>query len=230
MFVLIAGGGLTASELARSLLAQGHQVHVVDWRREVLARLHHELPTEAVFEGSPNDPWVLGRAGITTAQVLAACLATDAENLALCFVARQRYQVSRTIACINDPRSAWLFDARFHVDVALNQAEILANLIGQEMSLGDMVTLLKLKRGRYSLVSEPVAAGARAVGVALKDLPLPPDCVIAAIMRRGELVIPRGKTDFEPGDEVLAIVDAEAASDLAQLFEATALPPRSEPE
>ena len=58
----------------------------------------------------------------------------------------------RTIACINNPRNAWLFDKNFHVDVALNQADILASLIEQEMSLGDMMTLLKLRRGRYSLV------------------------------------------------------------------------------
>ena len=36
--------------------------------------------------------------------------------------------MARTIATINDPRNAWLFDRKFHVDVALNQADILASL------------------------------------------------------------------------------------------------------
>ena len=73
-------------------------------------------------------------------------MSSDAENLSLCFIARERFKVPRTIATINDPRYAWLFDAQFHVDVAVNQADILASLIEQEMSLGDMMTLLKLRR------------------------------------------------------------------------------------
>lgn len=218
MFVVIAGGGRTGAQLATYLVAQAHEVHLVEHRKDVLAHIHRELPTEAVVEGNPTDPRALEAAGIGRAQVLAACMHDDAENLSLCYVARERYRVPRTIACINNPRNAWLFDGTFHVDVALNQADILAKLIEQEMSLGDMMTLLKLRRGRFSLVSEKIPPGARAVGVAIKDLPLPRNSVIAAIIRKGEIVIPRGPLPLQAEDEVLAIVDAEAAPELAALF------------
>jgi trk system potassium uptake protein TrkA len=218
MFVVIAGGGRTAAQLASVLVAQSHEVHLIEHRREVLVHIHRELPTEVIFEGFATDPEVLERAGILRAKVLVACMQGDAENLSLCFLARERFKVKRTIATINNPRNAWLFDQKFHVDVALNQSDILANLIEQEMSLGDMMTLLKLRRGRYSLVSESIPEGARAIGVAIKDLPLPPNCVIAAVIRRGDIVIPRGPLTLEPADEVLAIVDAEGADDLAALF------------
>lgn len=218
MNVLIAGGGRTASELARLLVAQKHDVRLVEGRRDVLSRLHKELPTEVVYEGAPAQIDVLERAGITRSQVLVACLPDDADNLALCFVARERYRVGRTIACVNDPRSVWLFDDRFHVDVALNQAAILSALIEEEMSLGDMMTLLKLRRGRYSLVEEKLPTGAPAVGLTVGELPLPPSSVIAAILRRGEMVIPRGGVMLQVGDEVLAIVDADQAPELARLF------------
>ena len=218
MFVIIAGGGRTAAQLATLLVAQKHEVHLIEHRREVLVHIHRELPTEVIFEGFSTDPEVLERAGIARAKVLVACMQTDAENLSLCFLARKRYAVTRTIACINNPRNAWLFDQKFHVDVALNQSDILANLIEQEMSLGDMMTLLKLRRGKFSLVSESIPETARAVGVAIKDLRLPPNCVIAAVIRQGEIVIPRGPLRLELGDEVLAIVDAEGADELAALF------------
>jgi trk system potassium uptake protein TrkA len=218
MFVVIAGGGRTGAQLASLLVAQSHDVRLVEHRRDILAHIHRELPTEVIYEGNATNPEVLEAVGVARAQVLAACMASDAENLALCFVARERYRVPRTIACVNNPRSAWLFDTSFHVDVALNQADILASLIEQEMSLGDMMTLLKLRRGRYSLVGERIPEGARAVGVAIKDLPLPPNSVIAAIIRQGEIVIPRGPLTFEAGDEVLAITDAEGAEELAALF------------
>lgn len=218
MFVLIAGGGRTGSTLAGHLTSQNHRVRLIEHRGEVLQHLHRELPTEVVFEGIASHPEVLEEAGVKEAQVLAACMPEDADNLALCYVARTLYGVPRTIACINNPRSAWLFDSKFHVDVALNQADILAHLIEEEMSLGDMMTLLKLRRGRFSLVEEKIPAGAPAVGRAIKDLHFPANAVIAAIIRRGEIVIPHGGVAFEAGDEVLAVVDGTAAEVLARMF------------
>jgi len=220
MFVLVAGGGRTAAQLAALLLGQNHEVYVIERRPEVLAHLHHELPTESIVEGNAADIRVLEQAGIRQAQVLAACTPNDSDNLVLCFVARTRYGVSRTIAQVNNPRNAWLFDAKFHVDVALNQSEILARLIEEEMSLGDMMTLLKLRKGEYSLVEEKIPAGARAVGMAIQDLGLTEQCVIAAVIRKGKMVVPRGNTILEPNDEVLAVTDRPGAERLASLLAA----------
>jgi trk system potassium uptake protein TrkA len=104
------------------------------------------------------------------------------------------------------------------VDVALNQAQILASLIQEEMSLGDMMTLLKLRRGRYSLVEQKIPPSAPAVGRAIQELALPPQSVIAAVIRGGEILMPRGALRFASNDEVLAIVDPQAAEALAVLF------------
>ncbi|MDD3825836.1 MAG: TrkA family potassium uptake protein [Anaerolineae bacterium] len=218
MFVLIAGGGRTASQLANLLLGERHDVRVIEPRDEVLAHLHRELPTEAILVGDPTYPHVLEQAGIGEAQVLAACMPRDADNLVLCFLARSRYQVPRTIAQVNNPRNAWLFDEKFHVDVALNQSEILSRLIEEEMSLGDMMTLLKLRRGEYSVVEEKIPPGARAVGKSIQELELPERCIIAAIIRKGEMVVPRGATILEQGDEVLAVADRQGAEKLAALL------------
>ena len=185
----------------------------------MLAHIHRELPTEIIYEGNATDPRTLELAGIEQRRRAGGHDArTIAENLSMCFLARERFKVPRTIATINNPRNAWLFDARFHVDVALNQADILASLIEQEMSLGDMMTLLKLRQGDYSLVSEKLPPGAPAVGKAIQDLPIPRNSVICAILRRGEVVIPRGNVRFEDGDEVLALVDEPSAPELAALF------------
>lgn len=224
MFVIIAGGGRTGAHLATLLLAQDRQVHIIEHREEVLSRLHRQLPTETIFEGEATDPQLLIEAGIEQANVLAACTGIDADNLALCYYARARYGVPRTIARVNNPRTGWLFDEKFHVDVALNQAEILANLIEEEMSLGDMMTLVKLRRGSYALVEEKIPNGALAVGVSISDLKLPPNSVIAGIFRRGEVLMPRGATVFEVDDEVLAIVDHDSADDLATLFGRATVP------
>ena len=218
MYVLITGGGRTGTQLALLLIEQDYDICIIEHRPEVLARMHQELPTEVIYEGLPTDPRVLERAGIQQAQVVAACTSNDAENLVVSFLARKYYGVNRIIARINNPRNAWLFDKQFHVDVALNQSEILASLIVEEMSLGDMMTLLKLRRGEYSLVEEKIPPGAKAIGIPLKDLAIPEECIIAAIIRHGKIVLPRGITTFEEGDEVLAVTNQRGARQLAVLF------------
>jgi trk system potassium uptake protein TrkA len=226
MYVLIAGGGRTAAQLASQLINQDYKVRLIEHRRDLLDRLHQELPTEVIYEGLATDPNVLEEAGVKKANVLVACTADDASNLVLCYLARTKFKVNRTIARVNNPRDAWLFDEHFHVDEKITQADVMAHLIEEEMSMGDMMTLLKLRRGRYSLVEEKVPAGARAIGVAIKDLGLPDQCVIAAIIREGEITLPRGTTPLEEGDEVLAITDNEGAEELAKLLAPPVYPVR----
>lgn len=219
MFVFIAGGGRTGAQLATQLIAQNYQVRLVEHRRELLTRLHHELPTEVIYEGQATDPAVLKQAGLDKANVIVACTSEDHDNLVLCYLARTIFKVRRTVARINNPRNAWLFDSNFHVDETINQADVMAHLIQEEMSLGDMMTLLKLRRGRYSLVEEKVPPGAKAIGIPIKDLGLPDQCVIAAIIRNGQVTLPRGTISFEAGDEVLAVTDDLGAKQLAHLLE-----------
>lgn len=219
MFIVIAGGGRTGAQLAKSLIAINHKVRVVEQRKEILSRIHKEIPTESIITGNPLDVNVLELADIKNAQVFAATTSNDAENLALCYMVRERYKVNRIIARVNNPRNAWLFDELFHVDVAVNQADILAHLIEEEISLGDMMTLMKLRRGKYSIVEEKVPQNARAIGKEIKDLNLPSNCVIAGIIRDGELMIPRGVTTLMAEDEVLAITDHDGARKIAELLE-----------
>lgn len=218
MKVLIVGGGRTGSHLARLLVDQKHEVRLIEHRPDALANLHRELATESVFEGEGTDPQVLEEAGIREAQVVAAVTAVDSDNLVICSLARQTYGVRRIIARINNPRHAWLFTKEMGVDVALNQADLMARLIEEEMSLGDMMILSTLRRGRYSLVEEKIWPGAKAAGVAIKDLALPQNCTISGIIRRGEMILPRGITVLEAEDEVVALVDDEAAVELARLL------------
>ncbi len=219
MYVFIAGGGRTGAQLATQLLAQNYQVRLIEHRRELLARLHHELPTEVIYEGVATDPAVLKQAGLEKANVLVACSNDDAANLVLCYLARTMFKTRRTVARINNPRNAWLFDKNFHVDETINHADVMAHLIQEEMSLGDMMTLLKLRRGRYAVVEEKVPPGAAAIGKELRELGLPEQCVIAAIIRKGQITLPRGTSMLEEFDEVLAITDTEGAQQLAKLLE-----------
>jgi trk system potassium uptake protein TrkA len=218
MFVIIVGGGNTGSQLAKFLLDAGHTVRIIDDRPNVLERLSGELPHEIIINGDGSSPAVLEKAGIQKAQVLAAVTGLDEANLVITSLARFEFNVPRVIARINNSKNAWLFTPEMGVDASLNQAAILTSLIAEEMSMGDMMTLLKLRRGKYSLVEEKIFPGALAVNKAIRDLPLPQNCVIAGIIRHGEIVMPRGVTALEEADEVLAIVDENSRSALSKLL------------
>ena len=227
MFVLIAGGGRTGARLANLLINQNYKVRLVENRRELLSYLHQELPTEVIYEGNPIEPSLLEAAGIREAHVVAAVTSNDSTNLALCFLAKTMFEVPRTIARVNNPNNAWLFNEKFKVDVSLNSADVLAHLIQEEMSLGDMMTIFKIRRGKYSVVEEKVPAGAKAIDVPLKDLDLAQHCVIAAIIRDGVMILPRGDSTLKENDEIVAVASPEGATKLSELLAFPEYPTRS---
>ncbi|MEP7136461.1 MAG: TrkA family potassium uptake protein [Chloroflexota bacterium] len=218
MFVIVVGGGNTGSQLAKLLIEAGHAVRVVEERPAVLEKLALEIPKDCIINGDGSSPTVLEKAGIQKAQVLAAVTGLDETNLVVTSLGKFEFNVPRVIARINNSKNAWLFTPEMGVDVSLNQAEILAKLTAEEMSLGDMMTMLKIRRGKFSIVEEKIAQGAPAVGLALKDLLLPNNCVISGIIRHGEIVMPRGVTILEEADEILALVDDNSRMALSKLL------------
>jgi trk/ktr system potassium uptake protein len=220
MNVIIVGGGKVGTYLSAVLLAEGHRVQVIEVRREEIPGLQAALrhPEGRVTLGSGTDPNVLEAAGIRQVAVVAAVTGADETNLVVTSLARFEFHVPRTIARVNNPKNAWMYTPEMGVDVALNQADLIARLIAEEMSLGDMMTLLKLRRGQYSLVEEKVHPTAVAVGKAVQELKLPPDCVLTAIIRKGELIVPHGNTVLAPADEVLALVHASQLAQLAEVL------------
>jgi len=218
MFVIIVGGGKTGSNAAELLLKEKQRVVVVEHRPEIIERLRQELPPDCVVEGDGSLPSVLEQAGVAEANVVAAVTGEDEANLVVCMLARFEFSVPRIIARVNNPKNAWLFSAEMGVDVALNEADMMAHLVAEEMSLGDMITLLKLRKGQYAIVEEKVHPMALAVGKAIRDLMLPPQCVLAAIIRKGELIIPKGDVTLQAADEILAVVHSSQAATLASLL------------
>ena len=218
MFVLIIGGGKVGSHLASLLIGGGYEVRIIEPRPEVLTKLQRELPAEVIISGDGTEPTQLEKSGVRRANVVAAVTGSDETNLVVASLARFEFGVPRIIARVNNPRNAWLFTQEMGVDVGLNQADLMAKMIAEEMSLGDMMTLLKLRKGEVELVEEKIAETAVVNGKAVKDVDWPPNCTIAAVIRKGEVITPRGDTVLRAFDEVLAIVRTAQRQALAALL------------
>lgn len=206
MKVIIVGGGNTGAYLAKMLIESNHDVTLIENRPQVLEKLGGEIPHKIILVGDGSLPAILEQAGIRQTQVLAAVTGDDETNLVISSLARFEFNVPRIIGRVNNPKNAWLFTPEMGMDVSLNQADILAHLVAEEMSMGDMMTLLKLRKGEYSLIEEKVHPDSVVVNCAVKDMKIPQECSLVAVIRKNQLIIPRGDTVLESLDEVLALV------------------------
>lgn len=216
--VLIVGGGRIGGYVGSLLREGGHDIRLIEADPRRAERLRAELPPDLVVVGSGTDPDVLESAGARRSDSIVAVTERDETNLVVTSLARFEFAVPRTIARINNPANAWLYTAEMGVDVALNQADIIGHLVAEEMSLGEMTTLLKLRRGSFALVEEQVHPTSAAAGRSIAELPLPSECILVGVLRENHVVIPHGDTVLVPGDEVLAIVRTDAAPRLAALL------------
>ncbi len=218
MRVLIIGGGKVGTYLAELLLREKHDVRLVELREEEKERILLDIPVENLYFGSGTDPDVLETAGIRKANVVAAVTGSDETNLVVTTLARYEFMIPRIIARVNHPKNAWLFTKDMGVDVAINQADLLADLIAEEMSMGDMMTMHVLRKGKIRLVEEKIAPNALADGKHLSELNLPDQCNVVTVIRDGNLLSLKSDPILQTADEVLAIVHEDQKKALARFF------------
>ena len=218
MKVIIIGGGQTGAYIANILLANKCEVTVVENREQIIQKLKKDIPESCILFGNGTDPNVLEQAGITKADVVAAVTGADETNLVAATIARFEFDVPRVIARVNNPRNAWLFNSGMGVDVAINQADLLAHLVVEEMNQVAMLTLMKISRGTYSIVQFKVSESAQAVGKHIRELTLPEQAVLIAVYKGDKTLIPHGDTVVGAGDIVLAFADESSQQKLNLLF------------
>lgn len=218
MKVLIIGGGQVGLYIAKLLLNNNCEVKVIENRDGSVAKLKKVLPEGTVVVGSGSDPNILESCGIINSDVVAAVTGEDETNLVAATIAKFEFGVPRVIANVNNPANAWLFNSSMGVDVTLNQADLMAHIVIEEMDLKNMMTLMKMNHGDFSIVQVKVAASSKAVNKDVKDLNLPTQAVLFAIYRGKNVLIPRGNTTIFSGDDVLAFADADGKIKINNLF------------
>jgi len=210
MKVIIVGGGQMGAYIASLLLKNDCAVTVIENREAVFTKLKKDLPAQNILLGDGTNPSVLESAGIAGADVVAAVSGTDETNLVASTIAKFEFGVPRVIARVNNPKNVWLFTPSMGVDVALNQADLLAHLVVEEMDLKNMYTLLKVSHGAYSIAEVKVAEQSIAAGKPVRDLAIPEKSVLIAITRGDKVIIPRGDTVVLGGDQILVLADTES--------------------
>ena len=221
MRAVIVGGGKVGSHLARTLAADNHEVTLVEINPERCTALEGTLGDVKLVCGDGDEPYVLDDANAGAADAIVAATGHDEDNLVVCLLGKLEYEVPLTVARINNPANAWLFTERFGVDVPVSNTAIMTEVL-KNVSLGDIVTLMRLQAENMVVDEIVLSNEAEAVGKRIADLSIPECSQVMAIVSEGSVVVPRGDTVLKGGDELLILAKCEDEAALKKLFGAHA--------
>ena len=202
MQIVIAGAGSVGRSIARELISHGHEVTLVD--RSAEAMRIASVPEADWQLADACDIDALERAGAETCDVIVAATGDDKANLVISLLAKTEYGVPRTVARVNNPKSEWLFDETWGVDVAVSTPRFMTALVEEAVSVGSLVSIFHFHQ-----------SGASMHELTLPELP--PHTVLAAILRDYRPITPDRDERFERGDELIFLTAREGESGLKEL-------------
>ncbi|HEX9236319.1 MAG TPA: TrkA family potassium uptake protein, partial [Actinomycetota bacterium] len=218
--VVITGAGNVGRHLATDLANRGHEITLIEQDKAVATRAKQDVPeTVNTVLGDACEPYVLEEAKLGEADVIVAATGDDEDNLVTSLLAKQEFAVPRVLARVNHSSNEWMFTEQWGVDAAVSPPHILTALVEEAVTVGDVVRLLKLERGKVTLVELTLEPGSNVVGRPIYELRLPLDSAIVAIIREEHVVIPQPETVLAEGDELMAIARPEVEDDLRRALE-----------
>jgi trk system potassium uptake protein TrkA len=209
MRVAVAGAGNVGTFIANALVENGHDVLLLENNPSVVSRLETAEGID-IKVGDACEVSTLKEAGLGSCDVVVAATGDDEDNLVVSLLAKQEFAVPRVIARVNHPKNQWMFNESWGVDVAVSTPHLITSLVDEAVSVGRLVRLFQLEGGQVQLVEVTLADNATVVGREIKDVTIPRDATFVAIVRKDHVVMPRGDTVLQAGDEVLAIVTPES--------------------
>jgi trk system potassium uptake protein len=203
MRVAIAGAGAVGRSIARELLEKKHEVLLID-----------KEPGKVQPARIKGATWLLGdacevanleMAKLEECDVVVGATGDDKANLVVSLLAKTEFAVKRVVARINHPANEWLFTDAWGVDVAVSTPRVLASMVEEAVEVGDIVRLFSLRQGQANLIEVTLPDGAPCVGTPVRDLALPRDAALVAIVRGARVITPTPDEPLEPGDELLFV-------------------------
>lgn len=204
------------SFLAKRLTEKGHAVAVIEKDQKVCEQLATSLNV-LVIHGDCCDYRYQDEAQVGRADVFAAVTGDDDDNLVACQLAKISFGVARTVARVNNPKNERIFQL-MGID-AISSTTIIAELIERETTIGEIITLYTLQKGKVTMVEVDIPEeGGIACCRPIRELGFPRGCVLVAVLRGDEVIIPHGGDILQPGDSVIAITSPENEEKLQKIL------------
>lgn len=216
MRVAIAGAGNVGRSIAVELLENGHSVLLIE--REQRSMKVATVPDAEWLLGDACEMDSLVQARLQDCDVVVAATGDDKVNLVLSLLAKTEFGVGRVVARVNHPKNEWLFNESWGVDVSVSSPRLLAAVVEEAVSVGDLVRLLTFRQGQANLVELTLAPDADLVGKTIGSITWPSDSALVAILRGGRVLVPSKDGALEAGDELLLVATTEVEDELDLLL------------
>ncbi|MGB3674662.1 MAG: TrkA family potassium uptake protein [Candidatus Nanopelagicales bacterium] len=203
MKVAIAGAGKVGRSIARELIANNHEVLLLD--KDAGKAKQGAASGASVLVVDACEISSLEEAGLPSCQVVIAATGDDKVNLVVALLAKTEYGVPRVVARVNHPKNEWLFDDSWGVDVAVSTPRMLSALVEEAVTVGDLVRLMTFRQGDANLVELTLAPESPVVGKRVDEVTWPIDTALVAIVRESRVITPTPDDTLEAGDELLFV-------------------------
>lgn len=214
MFIIVVGGGKVGYYLTKTLVNEGYEVLLIE-RNPQKVELYSERFGEVVMRGDGAEARTLQEAGVERADVVIATTGEDEDNLVICQVAKRRFGVNHTISRVNNPKNEEIFK-RLGIDTTISVTNLILSYIEQNLPDRELSHLITLSHADLAIVEARVSPRSPYVTRPLRDLRLPEDVAVSAVIRRGELMIPGPDTQLQPGDDVIALANRASEDELRE--------------
>jgi trk system potassium uptake protein TrkA len=220
MKVAVIGAGSVGRSISGELLENGHEVLLID--KEGRQLREEPVPGAHTLEADACEVANLEHAKLATFDVVVSATGDDKVNLVVSLLAKTEFSVDRVVARINDPSNEWLFTEAWGVDVAVSTPRVLASLVEEAVSVGDLIRLFSLRQGQADLMEITLPGDSRWAGHPVRDLTLPRDAALVAIIRGQRVIAPTKEDTLEADDELLFVALPEIEGDLRAVFSRSA--------
>jgi trk system potassium uptake protein TrkA len=216
MYVIIVGAGKLGYHLAKNLLAESHEILLVEKDKGRYNELIGEFGENIVW-GDGAEARILKEIGVNRADVLVAVTGDDEDNLVICQMAKIMYMIPRTIAKVNDPKHEEIFTS-LGIDATVSSTRVINNIISQEVDAGSLLPLLALKGGKIEIIETELSSDSALVDKAIADVKLPDECIIISVIRGEDVIVPKGNTILKSSDTIIALASKEKEAELKKLL------------
>jgi trk system potassium uptake protein TrkA len=217
MRVAIAGAGNVGLFIANDLRGAGHEIQLIEQDPAVVERAVADEGVEWVIADG-CEVSSLREAGLERCDVVVAATGDDEDNLVISLLAKQEFAVPRVIARVNHPKNEWMFNENWGVDLSVSTPHLITALVEEAVTVGRLVRILQFEGGQARLVEATLAEDSPVVDRSLKEVDVPRDATVVAVVRDEHVVMPRGDTVFQAGDEVLAMVTPESEEEVRRIL------------
>lgn len=216
MYVIIVGAGKLGYYLSKSLLAESHEILLVEKDKARFQELAGEFG-ESIVWGDGAEARTLKEIGANRADVFVAVTGDDEDNLVICQMAKIMYMVGRTIARVNDPKHEEIFTS-LGIDATVSTTRVINNIISQEVDAGSLLPLLAIKGGKIEIIETELSSDSQFVDKSIADIFLPDECIIISVIRGDDVIVPKGNTVLKSGDTIIVLTSKEKEAELKKIL------------